>query len=122
MHRRGLVSHLSGRISTTRRSLVRLQITQELQRDSALHLRPTPDITWEKEGGELPTNRLVLQSFQKTLRISDVADSDAGRYRCTASNRLGSAHHVINVTVKGSLLLVGVQNKVAADPVLFLMI
>lgn len=56
----------------------------------------------------MPADRLVLQNFQKTLRISDVADSDAGRYRCTASNRLGSTHHTINVTVKGSLLLVGV--------------
>ncbi|XP_075886418.1 neuronal cell adhesion molecule a isoform X13 [Nelusetta ayraudi] len=63
---------------------------------------PTPDITWEKEGGELPTNRLALQNFQKTLRISDVTDSDAGRYRCSASNRLGSTHHIINVTVKAA--------------------
>lgn len=89
-----------------------LEIAQELQRDSPLCHRPTPDITWEKEGGELPTNRLALQNFQKTLRISDVTDSDAGRYRCSASNRLGSTHHIINVTVKGSLLFAGVENKV----------
>lgn len=93
--------------------VVALEIAQELQRDSPLCHRPTPDITWEKEGGELPTNRLALQNFQKTLRISDVTDSDAGRYRCSAANRLGSTHHIINVTVKGSLRsFAGVENKV----------
>lgn len=43
-----------------------------------------------------------------------MTDSDAGNYRCTASNNLGIAHHIINVTVKGLQLfhryLVEVKN------------
>ena len=35
------------------------------------------------------------------LRIVNVSESDAGDYRCTAINQLGSVHHTIHVTVKG---------------------
>lgn len=66
-----------------------------------LDFRPTPDISWQKDGGELPSGRIAFQTFQKTLKISDVVEADAGDYRCTASNRLGTAHHIIKVTVKG---------------------
>ncbi|XP_047431963.1 neuronal cell adhesion molecule-like isoform X3 [Mugil cephalus] len=63
---------------------------------------PTPDITWQKEGGELPSSRTSINNFQKLLKISDVSEADAGDYRCTASNSLGSAHHIIKVTVKAA--------------------
>lgn len=63
--------------------------------------RPTPEISWQKDGGELPSNRLSYQNFQKTLKISDVIEADAGDYGCTATNSLGTAHHIIKVTVKG---------------------
>lgn len=63
--------------------------------------RPTPDISWQKDGGELSSNRISFQNFQKRLKISDVNEADAGDYRCTATNRLGTAHHIIKVTVKG---------------------
>lgn len=66
--------------------------------------RPTPDISWQKDGGELPSGRISFESFQKTLKISDVVETDTGDYRCTATNRLGSKHHVIKVTVKGMQL------------------
>uniref|UniRef100_A0A667Y8Y7 Neural cell adhesion molecule L1 n=1 Tax=Myripristis murdjan TaxID=586833 RepID=A0A667Y8Y7_9TELE len=63
---------------------------------------PTPEISWSKESGELPSNRMSLKNFQKTLEIRDVTEADAGDYRCVAKNSLGSVHHIIKVTVKAA--------------------
>ncbi|XP_062402448.1 neuronal cell adhesion molecule-like [Sardina pilchardus] len=63
---------------------------------------PTPEITWSKVSGELPTNRASYLNFHKTLRITGVTEADSGQYRCTAKNTLGSIHHVITVTVKAA--------------------
>ncbi|XP_072233879.1 neuronal cell adhesion molecule a isoform X14 [Leuresthes tenuis] len=63
---------------------------------------PTPDISWQKEGGELPSSRMSYHNFKKTLKISDVNEADGGNYRCTATNKLGSADHIIKVTVKAA--------------------
>lgn len=65
--------------------------------------RPTPIIRWNKEGGELPANRSFYENFRKTLKIIDITEADSGKYKCLAKNRLGSAHHVITVTVKGKV-------------------
>ncbi|XP_015483961.1 neuronal cell adhesion molecule isoform X27 [Parus major] len=63
---------------------------------------PTPVIRWIKEGGELPANRTFFENFRKTLKIIDVSEADSGNYKCIARNTLGSAHHVISVTVKAA--------------------
>ncbi|XP_051974378.1 neuronal cell adhesion molecule-like isoform X6 [Xyrauchen texanus] len=63
---------------------------------------PTPDISWSKVNGELPSGRFSFHSFQKTLKITEVTDTDGGDYRCLAKNRLGSNHHVITVVVKAA--------------------
>ncbi|XP_058883466.1 neuronal cell adhesion molecule-like isoform X22 [Acipenser ruthenus] len=63
---------------------------------------PTPEIHWRKESGELPNKRTFHENFQKTLKIIDVTEADAGLYRCIAQNSLGSVHHIINVTVMAS--------------------
>ncbi|KAM6927029.1 neuronal cell adhesion molecule-like isoform 2-T3 [Lycodopsis pacificus] len=63
---------------------------------------PTPDISWTKVSGDLPAKRTSFLHYQKTLRIVDASESDAGDYRCTARNRLGSVHHTIHVTVKAA--------------------
>ncbi|NWU66231.1 NRCAM protein, partial [Pterocles burchelli] len=63
---------------------------------------PTPVIRWIKEGGELPVNRTFFENFKKTLKIIDVSEADSGNYKCIARNILGSAHHVISVTVKAA--------------------
>lgn len=37
------------------------------------------------------------------LRITEVTEIDAGDYRCTAKNHLGSVQHTIQVTVKSKM-------------------
>ncbi|XP_061106890.1 neuronal cell adhesion molecule-like isoform X8 [Conger conger] len=63
---------------------------------------PTPEISWSREGGALPSDRTSYHSFQKTLKIAEVTEADAGDYRCTASNHLDNVHHIISVTVKAA--------------------
>ncbi|XP_058500571.1 neuronal cell adhesion molecule-like isoform X16 [Solea solea] len=63
---------------------------------------PTPEISWSKVSGELPSKGTSFLHYQKTLRIVNVSESDAGDYRCTARNQLGSEHHTIHVTVKAA--------------------
>ncbi|XP_077357006.1 neuronal cell adhesion molecule a isoform X18 [Festucalex cinctus] len=63
---------------------------------------PTPEMSWQKDGGELPTSKLSFLNYKKTLKISDVSEADAGDYACAATNRLGTANHVIKVTVKAA--------------------
>ena len=63
--------------------------------------RPTPSIKWLKKGGELSAERVHLDSFNKTLRITSVSEEDAGEYVCMASNLIGSISHSIHVQVKG---------------------
>ncbi|XP_032379077.1 neuronal cell adhesion molecule isoform X15 [Etheostoma spectabile] len=63
---------------------------------------PTPEISWTKNSGDLPVNRTSYLHYQKTLRIVNVSESDAGDYRCTARNELGSVYHTIHIMVKAA--------------------
>ncbi|XP_075201117.1 neuronal cell adhesion molecule isoform X11 [Anomaloglossus baeobatrachus] len=63
---------------------------------------PTPEIRWNKVGAELPSNRYFYENFNKTLRIIGVSEEDAGKYRCSAQNNLGTIHHEITVIVKAA--------------------
>uniref|UniRef100_A0A672R5R9 Neuronal cell adhesion molecule n=1 Tax=Sinocyclocheilus grahami TaxID=75366 RepID=A0A672R5R9_SINGR len=47
---------------------------------------PTPAISWVKHNSEIPSGRASFLSFDKTLRITDVSEADAGEYRCIANN------------------------------------
>ncbi|KAI4877291.1 hypothetical protein NFI96_011837, partial [Prochilodus magdalenae] len=77
---------------------------------------PTPEVTWSKVSSELPTKRASFPNFQKTLRIVDVSEADAGEYRCTAKNRLGSVHHTIRVTVKAAPYWIGAPRNLVLAP------
>ncbi|XP_069329927.1 neural cell adhesion molecule L1-like protein isoform X1 [Eulemur rufifrons] len=61
---------------------------------------PTPQIDWEKMGGDLPKGREKKENHDKTLKIENVSYEDKGNYRCTASNFLGTATHDFNVIVQ----------------------
>uniref|UniRef100_A0A673KXI2 Neural cell adhesion molecule L1 n=1 Tax=Sinocyclocheilus rhinocerous TaxID=307959 RepID=A0A673KXI2_9TELE len=63
---------------------------------------PTPAVSWVKRNGEIPSGRASFLNFDKTLRITDVSEADAGEYRCIAKNRHGSVHHNIRVTVNAA--------------------
>ncbi|XP_073802209.1 neuronal cell adhesion molecule a isoform X30 [Danio rerio] len=63
---------------------------------------PTPNISWTKVNGELPSGRFSFYSFQKTLKIKEVTEADGGDYRCIAKNRMGSSQHTITVVVRAA--------------------
>lgn len=72
---------------------------------SVLHLSfshsPTPTIKWFKKGGDLPVRKVKFESYNKTMKIINVSEEDAGEYVCMAINHLGSIRHSIFVQVKG---------------------
>ncbi|CAB1435399.1 unnamed protein product [Pleuronectes platessa] len=77
---------------------------------------PTPEMSWQKDGGELPDSRTSFQNFKKTLKISDVNEADGGDYRCTAANNLGTVHHIIKVTVKAAPFWVSAPRNLVLAP------
>uniref|UniRef100_A0AAY4EII7 Neuronal cell adhesion molecule a n=1 Tax=Denticeps clupeoides TaxID=299321 RepID=A0AAY4EII7_9TELE len=77
---------------------------------------PTPDMSWNKEKGDLPSGRFSFHNFQKTLRVTEVTEADSGDYRCTAKNSQGLAHHVITVMVKAAPYWVGAPRNLILAP------
>ncbi|XP_030646248.1 neuronal cell adhesion molecule a isoform X5 [Chanos chanos] len=77
---------------------------------------PTPEISWSKVNGELPSGRYSFHNFQKNLRITDITEGDAGDYRCSAQNRLGHAHHIITVVVKAAPFWIGAPRNLILAP------
>ncbi|XP_006770556.2 PREDICTED: neural cell adhesion molecule L1-like protein isoform X8 [Myotis davidii] len=61
---------------------------------------PTPQVGWEKVGGDLPKGRETKENYGKMLKIENVSYEDKGNYRCTANNFLGVATHDFHVTVE----------------------
>lgn len=70
---------------------------------------PTPTIKWFKKGGDLPGGKVKFENFNKTLKIINVSEEDAGEYVCMANNHLGSIRHSIFVQVKGEEATVAVR-------------
>ncbi|KAM8909437.1 neuronal cell adhesion molecule a isoform 2-T2 [Spinachia spinachia] len=77
---------------------------------------PTPEISWQKDGGELPSSRMSYFNFKKMLKVPDVNEADGGDYRCTATNNLGTVHHIIKVTVKAAPFWVSAPRNLILAP------
>lgn len=67
-----------------------------------LSIRPTPHITWTKNGEDLPVSpRLKVKHFNKMIQIPKASFEDVGEYTCAATNKIGYIEHTITVKVKG---------------------
>lgn len=58
---------------------------------------PEPTVQWSKVGGPLPAHIMVKGGM---LRISQVTEADAGQYRCTATNDVGSVQSQVVLYVQ----------------------
>ncbi|XP_034143920.1 neuronal cell adhesion molecule isoform X13 [Esox lucius] len=77
---------------------------------------PTPEVSWMKMSGEFPASRTSVLQFKKTLRIENVSEADAGDYRCTGHNHLGSVHHTFHVTVRAAPYWISVPRNLVLAP------
>lgn len=58
---------------------------------------PEPTVQWSKVGGSLPAHIMVKGGM---LRIDLVTEADAGQYRCTATNDVGSVQSQVVLNVQ----------------------
>lgn len=58
---------------------------------------PEPTVQWSKVGGSLPAHIMVKGGM---LRIERVTEADAGQYRCTATNDVGSVQSQVVLNVQ----------------------
>lgn len=58
---------------------------------------PQPTVQWSKVGGALPSHIMVKGGM---LRIEQVTEADAGQYRCTATNDVGSVQSQVVLNVQ----------------------
>ncbi|XP_077465112.1 basement membrane-specific heparan sulfate proteoglycan core protein [Stigmatopora argus] len=58
---------------------------------------PEPTVRWSKVGGPLPTHIVVMGGM---LKIERVTEADAGQYRCTATNDVGSVQSQVVLNVQ----------------------
>nr|XP_057906676.1 basement membrane-specific heparan sulfate proteoglycan core protein isoform X5 [Doryrhamphus excisus] len=58
---------------------------------------PEPTVKWSKVGGTLPAHIVVMGGM---LKIERVTEADAGQYRCTATNDVGSVQSQVVLNVQ----------------------
>ncbi|XP_064813457.1 basement membrane-specific heparan sulfate proteoglycan core protein isoform X2 [Oncorhynchus masou masou] len=58
---------------------------------------PQPTVRWSRVGGPLPAHIMVKGGM---LKIEQVSDADAGQYRCTATNDVGSVQSQVVLHVQ----------------------
>uniref|UniRef100_A0A673C7V2 Heparan sulfate proteoglycan 2 n=1 Tax=Sphaeramia orbicularis TaxID=375764 RepID=A0A673C7V2_9TELE len=58
---------------------------------------PEPTVKWSKVGGTLPAHIMVKGGM---LKIDQVTEADAGQYRCTATNDVGSVQSQVVLNVQ----------------------
>lgn len=62
---------------------------------------PEPTVHWSKVDGSLPRHVQVKGGM---LRIPSVTEADAGQYRCTATNDVGSVESRVVLSIQCMLL------------------
>lgn len=65
---------------------------------------PKPEVTWYKDGEEIPKNSAthMVDSKTGTLMFVSLALRKAGIYKCVAKNSLGTASASTVLNVKGN--------------------
>ena len=64
--------------------------------------RPTPHITWTKDGEKLVVKPgMRIKNFNKMIHIPKASFDDIGEYVCSAANKIGYTERTIIVQVKG---------------------
>ncbi|XP_068699347.1 basement membrane-specific heparan sulfate proteoglycan core protein-like isoform X3 [Montipora foliosa] len=58
---------------------------------------PEPEISWKKDGGDIPNRHSVVQG---ALKLSGLVSEDDGQYICTASNVAGGSAISVNLIVE----------------------
>lgn len=58
---------------------------------------PKPTVRWSKVGDSLPDHVQVKGGM---LRIDQVTEADAGQYRCTATNDVGSVQSTVVLNIQ----------------------
>ena len=53
--------------------------------------RPSPMVSWSREGEDIDYGWTRFRASRKSLRIREVGKDDAGVYRCKGVNGFGSA-------------------------------
>jgi len=69
-----------------------------------VHAVPVPQITWYKNGDELPldgTDKYLLSRDGRELEIMAASIDDTARYTCVARNLAGQVEKNIDLTVHG---------------------
>ncbi|XP_048772936.2 hemicentin-1-like isoform X2 [Ostrea edulis] len=61
---------------------------------------PNPDIRWTKNGRPVELSDRIVQLLNGSLVIYDSSSSDAGEYKCVASNDAGTSEGVAMLTVQ----------------------
>nr|XP_022322237.1 hemicentin-1-like isoform X1 [Crassostrea virginica] len=61
---------------------------------------PNPDIRWTKNGRPVELSERIVQLLNGSLVIYDSTSSDAGEYKCVASNDAGTSEGVAMLTVQ----------------------
>ncbi len=62
--------------------------------------KPSPEVRWRKDVGDLPVGRYLIEDYGRVLRITDIKWEDEAAYTCTGGNKAGSRTFTIDVDVQ----------------------
>lgn len=95
----------------------KLKEVQSLKAESTLILLvnvtgvPTPTVAWYKDGEPLTTSDLITMEttvdFSK-VTVKKISSANAGTYKVTAENVVGTAEQEFTVNVKGKVNMTGI--------------